>query len=394
MSASAQNNVPLPSALALLSDYAEMRVLMSYGLWLMPDTLDLRVFHGLLAVREGRYAGGLFRFALCAHEQYPAADGARPLVVMLPPRPYHPLVCAASGALQIEARFAAWRGGADRLPLVVELVREVLTSDLVLVPPAAGGARAYNAEAARLARASPVLFAAAAARSAAAAAAAARGALARGPALAPQGLAGVLAAAGAGTGASRHDYLGAAAAAEAGAAGDAGGGGSPLLAAAVYADPAAAAAARWAPSPYTAGAAARLLGRAGDLSPDGRRCASALCAIGRSRGFRLSEPGPAHISLLEELTAAGAAAAPRMLARGLPAWVDELREPPARGDGNGDGDGTGAGAGAGGGGGGGGRERGGEHDGVASSDDDDGGGGGDAAAFAVAAADGRGSLQQ
>ena len=105
----AVHNVPLASALALLNDYAEMRVLMSYGLWLMPDTLDLRVFHGLLAVREGRYAGGLFRFALCAHEQYPAADGARPLVVMLPPRPYHPLVCPASGALQIEARFAAWR---------------------------------------------------------------------------------------------------------------------------------------------------------------------------------------------------------------------------------------------------------------------------------------------
>ena len=148
----------LSSALQILADYEEARALMAYGLWLAPDTVDLRMWHGLLAVREGRYAGGVFRFLLAAHPRYPC-EGARPLVVFLE-RPYHPLVCPVSGALQVEARFPAWRGpggarAADRLPLVVELVREVLTSDLVLVPPAAAGSRAYNGEAARLARSAP-----------------------------------------------------------------------------------------------------------------------------------------------------------------------------------------------------------------------------------------------
>jgi len=109
----------------------DMRRHMVDGLFVVPDTVDLYVWHGLLAMSQGRYRGGLFRFIVCIHPTHPA-DNARPLVAFLD-RPYHPLVDAETGALQIEARFASWRRDADRLPLVIEFVREVLASDLVLL---------------------------------------------------------------------------------------------------------------------------------------------------------------------------------------------------------------------------------------------------------------------
>jgi len=77
-----------PGPLQLLSDYEELRTLMTYGLYVcttsriaapfasaltkrltplvqvMPDSLDLYLWHGLINIREGRYKGGSFRFIL------------------------------------------------------------------------------------------------------------------------------------------------------------------------------------------------------------------------------------------------------------------------------------------------------------------------------------------
>ena len=54
----------LPPALQLVADYEEMRSLMMSGLFVIPDGLDLSIWHGLLHVREGRYRAGTFRFIL------------------------------------------------------------------------------------------------------------------------------------------------------------------------------------------------------------------------------------------------------------------------------------------------------------------------------------------
>lgn len=133
-----------PGPFQILADYEELRPFLSFGLSIIPDSIDLYLWHGVLFVREGRYRGGVFRFIIAAHPLYPS-DGARPLVVFLD-KPFHPLVDTRSGTLQVESRFTTWRGGIDRLPVVVEFVREVLTSDLVLT---SSSGTAYNAEALR-----------------------------------------------------------------------------------------------------------------------------------------------------------------------------------------------------------------------------------------------------
>lgn len=327
----------LPGALQLLSDYEEMRSLMVYGLYVLPDVLDLYIWHGLLIVREGRYAGGAFRFIVCAHPLYPA-DGARPLIVFLD-KPYHPLVDALTGALQLEARFSTWRVGPDRLPPAIEFVREMLTSDTIQLPPSNA---AYNKEAWRLFNNQPEEFERRAARSAEDAASRAvrhgGGPLpARGvggfvfPG-APSAAAAAAAAAAGGTASATlyaRDYLShggrsagaASAGATTGSTGGAGGAGSasaPALPPTVFSsgdetgvgtgfgvvasvEYVAAGADRfqWERSPYSA--SVNLLKSAGVLSVDGQRVATLAAAIGRARGFRLREPTPAHEALRDEI---------------------------------------------------------------------------------------------
>jgi ubiquitin-protein ligase len=267
-----------PGALQLVSDYEEMRSLMTYGLYVIPDSVDLSLWHGLINVREGRYHGGSFRFIICAHPLYPA-DGARPLVVFLD-KPYHPLVDSVTGALQIEARFTTWRGGVDRLPPVVELLREVLTTDLVLVPPSG---KAYNQDAARLYRANTTEFDARAQRSAAAASAAA---IKRGHALSPRGIGGQVFP----PAVYSRSYL------PGSERGD-----DTVTAVVAGVEYTADGGDRFAyeRSPFTAAVA--VVGASGTLSTDGQRVATLAAAIGRARGFRMSEPSMTHEALLAEI---------------------------------------------------------------------------------------------
>lgn len=315
---------------------------MVYGLYVLPDVLDLYIWHGLLIVREGRYAGGAFRFVICAHPLYPA-DGARPLIVFLD-KPYHPLVDPLTGALQLEARFSTWRVGPDRLPPAIEFVREMLTSDTIQLPPSNA---AYNKEAWRLFNAQPDEFERRAARSAEDAASRAvrhgGGPLpARGvggfvfPSAPSAAAAAAAAGAGAGTAAGSaavyaRDYLsqagrgGASASSGATASGSSGGSSSSAgstfssslpptvfssgdeagvgtgfgVVASVEYVAAGAERFQWERSPYSA--SVNLLKSAGVLSVDGQRVATLAAAIGRARGFRLREPTPAHEALRDEI---------------------------------------------------------------------------------------------
>lgn len=132
-------------ALQIIADYEDLRPHLAGGLLVLPDTVDLHLWHGAVIVHSGRYADGIFRFVVCIHPSYPAVD-ARPLVVLLD-RPYHPLVDPDTGLLQLDVEYPTWRA-ADRLPLVVEFVRNVLTNDRVIEPR--GRQRSFNPAAADL----------------------------------------------------------------------------------------------------------------------------------------------------------------------------------------------------------------------------------------------------
>ena len=138
----------------IVRDYDEVEL--SSGLYVFPDTVDFFIWHVCIFVNAGPYSGGVFRAVLTVHPHYPAA-GARPLFVFID-KPLHPLVDAATGALQLEARFPAWTAEVrtenrpappaghapcsrssfqDRLTHVVSLAREVLNplGEIHLPPP-------------------------------------------------------------------------------------------------------------------------------------------------------------------------------------------------------------------------------------------------------------------
>jgi hypothetical protein len=167
---------PAMKPLVIVAEYDALRPALGAGLYVLPDSADLRVWHGAVMGRgqQSRYAGGVFRFVIGIPPCYPA-DGAvsRPVVVFID-RPFHPLVDPATGALALEARFPSWAppswappapaegdrvGDLDPAPAgspaectlasLAAYVRSLVQAQ-ELPPIPAPGARLPNAEAARL----------------------------------------------------------------------------------------------------------------------------------------------------------------------------------------------------------------------------------------------------
>jgi ubiquitin-protein ligase len=155
----------------IVRDYEDIRTHMTAGLYVIPDTRDIRVWHGCMIVRSGRYSGGIFRFIICFHPAYPAngtafissvhvendsypqcfhaisigTAGAFPLCVFLD-KPFHPLVDSVSGCLQLRAQFNLWPES-RRISEVILFIKEMLSHDIVVSPSTE---KPFNEFAARL----------------------------------------------------------------------------------------------------------------------------------------------------------------------------------------------------------------------------------------------------
>lgn len=99
-----------PKIYQIVRDYDELEL--TAGLYVLPDAVDLHLWHVCIFVRSGPYAGGIFRAVLVVHPRYPAI-GACPLFTFID-QPLHPLVDPATGVLQLAARFPMW--GAEVRP--------------------------------------------------------------------------------------------------------------------------------------------------------------------------------------------------------------------------------------------------------------------------------------
>jgi ubiquitin-protein ligase len=72
----------------IVLDYDELEL--SAGLYVLPDSVDLFVWHLCFFVRSGPYCGGVFRAVLTINRRYPGA-GARPALTFID-KPFSPLV--------------------------------------------------------------------------------------------------------------------------------------------------------------------------------------------------------------------------------------------------------------------------------------------------------------
>ncbi|XP_014672437.1 PREDICTED: AKT-interacting protein-like [Priapulus caudatus] len=94
---------------ALIAEYGLVQRRPLPGIYVIPSEQSCATWHGVAFPRAGLYRGGAYRFTLDIPAAYPDAP---PRVVFAPP-PFHPLVDAATGALDVARAFAACGGHRD-----------------------------------------------------------------------------------------------------------------------------------------------------------------------------------------------------------------------------------------------------------------------------------------
>jgi len=108
---------------ALTIEYKHLQQRAPGGVYVLPSYSNLRIWFGVIFVRQGVYRDGIFKFKVIISPNYPA-DGARPRVIFSTPV-FHPLVDPKTGELDLSSQFPRWRDGRDYLVFVLVFIKKI-----------------------------------------------------------------------------------------------------------------------------------------------------------------------------------------------------------------------------------------------------------------------------
>eukprot|EP00743_Colponemidia_sp_Colp-15_P004435 GILK01004782.1.p1 GENE.GILK01004782.1~~GILK01004782.1.p1 ORF type:complete len:296 (+),score=43.90 GILK01004782.1:85-972(+) len=116
--AQSQNNL---REYSLLIEYKHLQMHAPGGVYVMPQFDTLRIWHGIIFIRQGFYRQGVFKFVISIPEEYPEA---RPTVTFFS-HVFHPLVHPETGELDLSVAFPTWRAGKDYVVLVLAFLKKI-----------------------------------------------------------------------------------------------------------------------------------------------------------------------------------------------------------------------------------------------------------------------------
>ncbi|KAI8873309.1 UBC-like protein, partial [Ramicandelaber brevisporus] len=96
----------------LVLEFAALRMHCPRGVYVVPQTDNMHIWHGVAFIHDNMYDGGIFRFVI----DIPAGEYPhRAPSVVFSTSMFHPLIDAASGVLAMRPRFPTWVANQDRL---------------------------------------------------------------------------------------------------------------------------------------------------------------------------------------------------------------------------------------------------------------------------------------
>ncbi|KAH8085104.1 hypothetical protein JL720_7826 [Aureococcus anophagefferens] len=128
----------------LTVEYKHLKQNSPGGIYVVPSFADLRTWHGVIFVRRGMYASGVFKFRVELPPEYNDV-GAWPRVFFTS-RIYSPLVDAESGELDVKFAYPEWDPAKHYVVTVLTFLRRSSTSGRLEgyeAPKNAAAARAY-----------------------------------------------------------------------------------------------------------------------------------------------------------------------------------------------------------------------------------------------------------
>lgn len=121
------------------------------GVYLVPSLDDLRRFHGVIFVRRGPYANGVFKFQIRLSERYNDVN-AWPRIIFSS-NVYHPYVNAETGELDVRGAYPTWNPQKHYLVTVLTHLKKIF-----YVKSFSEDEPAANEEARDLTRSDPARF--------------------------------------------------------------------------------------------------------------------------------------------------------------------------------------------------------------------------------------------
>ena len=112
----------------LLIEFKHLQKFCPSGVYIVPQYDNIKIWHGVLFVREGYYKDGIFKFEIHIPNEYPK----QPPKVIFVSKVFHPLIDSASGLLDLTKKFPVWEVGKSFLVKVIYYIQDIFYNPIYL----------------------------------------------------------------------------------------------------------------------------------------------------------------------------------------------------------------------------------------------------------------------
>ena len=106
----------------------ELKHLQKYcptGIYIIPQSDNIKIWHGIIFPREGIYKDGIFKYQIHIPNDYPNS----PPKVIFVSKVYHPLINQKTGELDLSEKFPKWEPIKCFLVRVIYYIQEIFKLD-------------------------------------------------------------------------------------------------------------------------------------------------------------------------------------------------------------------------------------------------------------------------
>ena len=109
----------------LLIELKHLQKFCPSGIYIIPQSDNIKIWHGVIFPREGLYKNGIFKFQIKIPPEYPNL----PPTVVFVSRVYHPLINKNNGVLDLSKKFPKWEPIKCFLVRVIYYIQDLFYSE-------------------------------------------------------------------------------------------------------------------------------------------------------------------------------------------------------------------------------------------------------------------------
>jgi ubiquitin-protein ligase len=98
------------------------------GIYIIPQTDNIRIWQGLITIRDGLYKNGIFKFEITIPDNYPCAMPS----LKFHNKIIHKLIDKETGLLNLQEKFGSWQPGKNLIVNILFFVKDIFYNPIYL----------------------------------------------------------------------------------------------------------------------------------------------------------------------------------------------------------------------------------------------------------------------